>query len=303
MSPTGSSAASPQASSDRRSIEAERKEWICRGAAGFVVALLLWSFYRNQNDGVALLFLAPLIVGAVIVALRLPVVSNAVSSIENRLRAGATKASARQGKFARFFQRPFYRSCLALWRWTNPISDVHLRAGVRVTALIFVCAIAIALLAVAAYLIVAIVAFIIALVIIGWILSLLLGSNRSGTVSSVTRYTSDWFGQPKQEHFDNAGHKIGESRVETNLLGQTKLVTKDTDGNVVAESERDADWLGNPKTVHKDAEGNVTGESRPDTDWLGEPKTVYTDADGNVTGESREETDLLGRRKTVHYEK
>jgi len=302
MSPSGSSAASPQPSSDGRSAEVERQEWTYRGAVGFVAVLLLWLFYYNQDNGTALLFLAPLIVGAVTVALRLPGVSNAVNSIENRLRAGSAKASGRQGKFARFFQRPFYGSCLAIWRWTRRISDVHLRAGVRVTALIFVCAIAFALLAMAAYIIVAIVVFMIVLAIIGWVLSLS-GNSRPGTVRGVTRYTTDWIGRPKQEHFDNAGHKVAESKPETNWLGQTKLVTKDGAGNVIGESKLETDLLGRPKIVHKDAEGIVTGESKPRTDWVGKPKTVHTDPDGNATGESREETDLLGRRKTVHYEK
>jgi hypothetical protein len=238
----------------------------------------------------------------VIVALRLPAVSNAIGGIENRLRAGSAKASGRQGKFARFFLRPFYSSCLAIWRWTGRISDVHLRAGVRVTALIFTCAIAIAVLIMAAYIIVSIVVCIIFLAMLAWGLSMWLGNNRSGTVSSVTRYTSDWLGRSREEHFDGEGHKVAESKPETNWLGQTKMVTKDTESNVIGESKVQTNWLGDKKTVHTDAEGNVTGESRPDGDWLGKPKTVHTDPDGNVTGESREETDLFGERKTVRYE-
>jgi len=72
MSLTGSSVTSHRASSDRKSPEAERQEWIYRGVAGFVAVLLLWLLYRNRYDGGALLSLPPLIIGAVIVALRLP---------------------------------------------------------------------------------------------------------------------------------------------------------------------------------------------------------------------------------------
>lgn len=265
-----------------------------------VMVVLLWFLYRNQNDGAAALLLVPLIVGAAIAALRLPAVSGAVNAIENWLRSGSAKASARQGKFARFFQRPFFAFCLAIWRWTAHISDIHLRAGVRVTALIFVCGIAITLLLVAAYVIVAIVVIMVALAILGWVLSL---SGNSGKVKTVTRYRTDWIGRPKQEHFDSSGHKVGESRAEKDWLGRPKLVHKDAEGKVIGESKPDADWLGRPKVVHTDTEGHVTGESKPDTDWLGKPKTIHTDAEGNVTGESREETDLLGQRKTVHYEK
>ena len=265
-----------------------------------VTVLLLWLLYRNQNEGGAMLLLAPLIVGAVIVTLRLPAISGAVNAIENWLRAGSVKASARQGKFARFFQRPFFGFCLAIWRWTTRISDIHIRAGVRVTALIFVCGIAVTLLVMAAYIIVAIVVIVAAFAILGWVLSL---SGNSRKVKTVTRYTTDWVGQPKQEHFDDSGKKVGESRPEKDWLGQPKLVHKDAEGKVIGESRPDTDWLGQPKLVHKDAEGNVVGESRPETDLLGQPTTVHTDAEGKVTGESREETDLLGERKTVHYEK
>ena len=242
MSPSGSSAVSPQ------SHEAKRQELIYRGVAGIIGVLLFWLLYINRDDGGAILSLPPLIIGAAIAALRLAPVSNAIAGMEYRLRAGSEKAAARQGKFARFFLRPFYSACLAIWRWTDRISDIHLRAGVRVTALIFTCAIAVALLVMAAYIIFAIVICIVFLAILVWVLSLWLGEDRSsGTVTNVTRYTSDWFGQPKQEHFDNAGQKVAETKAETTWLGQTKLVTKDTEGNLIGESKPDTDWLGTPE--------------------------------------------------------
>ena len=86
--------------------------------------------------------IAPLIAGCLVAALRLAAVSGAVDSVEKWLRAGSAKAAAKEGKFARFFERPFYRASLAIWRWTAQIRDVHLRAGVRVTALILISGIA-----------------------------------------------------------------------------------------------------------------------------------------------------------------
>ena len=285
--------------SDSQSVKTDRQEWVYRSGAGFIIALLLWLAYRNRNDGGVLLLLAPLIIGAVITALRLPTLSGTVNSIENWLKRGSARAAAREGKFARFFQRPFFGSCLAIWRWTTPIPDVHLRAGVRATTLVFVCGIAVNIILIALWGIVVIAVILIGLAILGWILSL----SSSGERKVVTRYTTDWFGRPKQEHFDDSGQKIGESRPDTDWLGQPKMVHKDAEGNVVGESKPDTDWFGNPKTVHTDAEGTRIGDSAPDTDWLGTPKTVHMDADGNVNGESREEADIFGQRQTVRYDK
>jgi hypothetical protein len=284
---------------DRQSVKTERRDWIYRGGAGIIIAFLLWIAYRNRYDGGVLILLTPFMIGAVISALRLAHVSGTVNSIENWLRRGSARAAAREGKFARFFQRPFFGSCLAIWRWTARIPDVHLRAGVRATTLILVCGIAINFILIALYLVIAIVVIVIGFAIFFWVLSL----SGQGEREVVTRYTTDWFGRPKQEHFDEAGQKIGESRPDTDWLGQPKMVHEDADGNVVGESKPDTDWLGNPKTVHTDADGTRIGESAPDTDWLGTPRTVHKDADGNIVGESREEADIFGQRQTVRYDK
>jgi hypothetical protein len=285
--------------SDRQSGNTDRLEWIYRGSAGVIFALLLWFSYRNRYDGGVLILLAPFMIGTVIAALRLLPVSATVNSIESWLRRGSDRAAVREGKFARFFQRPFFGSCLTIWRWTARIPDVHLRAGVRATTLIFVCGIAINCILIALYVVVVIAVIVIGFAIFFWILSL----SSQGERKVVTRHTTDWFGRPKQEHFDETGQKIGESRPDTDWLGQPKLVHKDAEGNVVGESKPDSDWLGNPTTVHTDAAGTRIGESVPDTDWLGTPKTVHKDADGNVIGESREEADIFGQRQTVRYDK
>jgi len=277
----------------------DRQEWLYRGGAGLIIALFFWFVYRNRYDGGILILLAPLITGAAITSLRLTRVSGTVNSIENWLKRGSARAAERDGKFARFFQRPFFGSCLAIWRWTARIPDVHLRAGVRATTLIFVCGIAINVILIALYVVVVVAVIVIGFAIVLWILSL----SNQGERKVVTRYTTDWFGRPKQEHFDETGKKVGESRPDTDWLGQPKMVHEDAQGNVVGESKPDTDWLGNPKTVHTDAEGTRIGESVPDTDWLGAPKTVHTDADGNVIGESRDETDIFGQPQTVRYDK
>jgi hypothetical protein len=299
MSISESSVRPQDSTPDDQSTTADRQEWIYRGGAGLIIALLLWFAHRNRYDGGVLILLAPFMIGAVIAALRLTPVSGKVNSIENWLRRGSARAAEREGKFARFVQRPFFGSCLAIWRWTTPISDVHLRAGVRATTLIFICGIAINLILIALYIIVAIAVIVIGFAIFFWILSL----SSQGERKVITRYTTDWFGRPKQEHFDASGRKVGESVADTDWLGNPKMVNKDASGNIVGESRPDTDWLGNPKTVHTDADGTRVGESVPDTDWLGTPTTVHKDADGNVIGESRDETNIFGQPQTVRYEK
>jgi hypothetical protein len=303
MSSSESTATSASRTAHGVFAQTKHQEWIFRAIAGLTAILFLWFAYRSRNDGIIPLLLTPLILGAAVTALRLHAVSRSVNSIENWLNSGSARAAARQGKFARFFQRPFFAVCLAIWRWTTALPDPHLRAGVRLSALIFFCAIAITLLATAAYILVAIVVMLAIFALCLWLFLLWAGSESSETRTQVTRYTTDWFGRPKQEHFDKSGNKVGESKPTNDWLGRPKMVHTDAAGNVVGESSPDTDWLGNPKTVHKDAEGNVTGESRLDTDWLGQPKTVHTDAEGNVNGESREEKDILGRRQTVRYDK
>jgi len=303
MSNSESSATPADPTAHGLTSQTERQEWIFRAVAALAVILLVWLAYRARNDGAKLLLFAPFIVGAVITALRLHEVSGPVNSIENWLLAGSARAAQRQGKFARFVQQPFFSACLAIWRWTTTVADPHLRAGVRLAALILFCAITITLLVTVAYMVVVIVVALAIFALCIWLFLMWAGSGSSGSRTGVTRYTTDWFGHPKQEHFDNSGHKVGETKSDTDWLGQPKMVHTDADGNVAGESKPDTDWLGNPKTVHRDSDGNVTGESRPDTDWLGQPKTVHTDADGNVTGESRDETDIFGQRRTVRYDK
>ena len=75
MSPSGSSPKSPQPSPGEQPFEAGAQDWIYRGVAGLTAVFLLWLVYRNQNDGAALLFLAPFIAGAVVTALRVQIVS------------------------------------------------------------------------------------------------------------------------------------------------------------------------------------------------------------------------------------
>ena len=299
MSESDSSAILPESSPDVPHLEPSRREWIYRAAAGLCIVLLSWFTYRHRHDGGVLLLVAPFLIGAVITALRLQSVSGTVNSIEKWFKRGSARASEREGKFARLFQRPFFCSCLTVWHRTTPISDVHLRAGVRTTILIFICGIAINLFFMALYIFIVIAVLVIGFLIFGWILSL----SNPGSPKVVTRDTTDWVGRPKQEHFDETGQKIGESRPDTDWLGQSKMVHEDAEGNFVGESKPDTDWLGNPKTVHTNAEGTCIGESAPGTDWFGTPKSIHTDADGNIVGESREETNIFGQRQTVHYEK
>lgn len=91
---------SPQNSpSGGESVKIDRQEWIYRGGAGLIIALLLWFAYRNRYDGGVLILLAPFMIGAVIAALRWTLASVTVNSTKNWLRRGSARAAEHEGKF------------------------------------------------------------------------------------------------------------------------------------------------------------------------------------------------------------
>ena len=279
-----------------------RNEWIYRAVGAVVLVVLVWLAYRYRYDGMAVLLIAPFAIGALLAVLRLPAVSDALHRLENWFTRGRANAARSQGKWARFVKRPFFGCCGALWRWTAQVADMHLKAALRLTALIFVGVAVVGLAIMAAYILIVIAMIAIALSLIVGALYLWANSGSSGGKRTVTRNTTDWLGRPKQEHFVD-GEKVGETVHDTDWLGRPKLVHKDAEGHKTGESKPDTDWLGNPIMVDRDADGNKVGTSRPDTDWLGNPITVHRDADGNVIAESRPDTDWLGRPQSVREEK
>ena len=284
-------------------LTAEQLEWAYRGVAILVIVLLAWLSYRYRYDGSLVLLLLALEIGALIVALRLHAVSGAVHSIENWLNSGSARARDSDGKFARFFKRPFFSACLAIWRWTAPIPDPHLRAGVRLATLIIITGIAVVLLIMAIEILVAIAILILLIVVAGWFLSHSGNSGGRDDEETVTRHTTGFLGGRKDVHFDGADRKIAETTRETDWLGNPKLVRRDLDGNIVSESTPENDWLGNSKLVERDTDGTVISESTRESDWLGNSVTVQRDAEGNVIRESHEEEDIFGNKETVHENK
>lgn len=284
-------------------ISLEGRQWIYRGVAATVTALLLWLTYSVRNKGVATFLLTPLIMGTFVAALRFPGTSGFINLADKWLIERYSNAKTSNGKFSRFVARTFFGMCLTIWRRTEAVADPHLRAGLRLTTVVFISAATLSFVAMAVYLLVIVAVIVIGIAIALWALSLWAGTGSRGPRTVITRQPTDWIGQPRQEHFDVSGRKVGESRETRDWLGQPKTVHSDARGRVVGESRLTTDWMGDPKTVHRDTGGNVIGESRPDSDWMGAPKTVHRDAQGNVIGESREETNILGRSQTVRYEK
>lgn len=303
MSNTETHARTDPTDDSNGAVNSKRPVWALRAPSMAFTLAFIWLAFHLSRYGALSLLIIPLAVGSLVAALRLPAVTGRVNSIETWLHHGLAKSRGKQGAFVRFIQRPFFRVCLFSWRLAVSVPDEHVRAGARLAMLLLFWGIVTALLIVAAYAFVVIIFLIAALALVLWILMLWLGGGSAGKRVQVTRYGKDWFGQPKEEHFDTVGNKIGESTPTVDWLGRPKTVHRDTDGNIVGESKPDEDWLGNPKTVHRDTQGNSLGESKPDTDWFGNPKTVHTDADGNVTGESRDEADIFGKRRTVRYKK
>lgn len=266
-----------------------------------VVALGIVGFVWKADAGSQTLVFwiaLPLLVGAL-----LPIVSSAevtgkVEGWEQSFENAFQKASRKDGKFARYFQRPLFRGSSYLWRITQPLPNSHVRAGVRMALALYFWLTMIALLFVAAYVIIAVVVLIVILAIVGWILSLQDGRRSGGYSRTIRTFT----GRRKQEHYDSSGEKVGESIATTTLLGSPKTEHFDTSGNRVGESRPNTTWTGEPKVEHFDASSNKTGESRPNTTLLGEPIAEHFDEAGHKTGESRERKTLLGETVVEHTE-
>ncbi len=120
------------------------------------------------------------------------------------------------------------------------------------------------------------------------------------SASGHTKKTTDWLGRPKEEHFDEHGHKTGETRFEKDWLGRDVQVHYDESGTKVGETRRGQDWLGRDRAEHYDANGQSIGHSKDDTDWLGQPIQRHFEDAGTQVGVTRRTTGWLGRPQKEH---
>ncbi len=280
------------------SDNAEAREWLLRVVGGLATVGLVWlSVSIRSTLPVLLLLLLPLIAGTLVNTIRVSRLTEGITLVEKRVASGSEDLASQHGNVARFVRRPIYSAMLGVFRLTASVADIHFRAGIRLSAVLFIWAVAVALLATIAYIALAVILTVVVLAVIARVLGAIFPNS---TIVRFSRLTTDWMGRPKEEHFDASGNKLGESRPDTDWLGRPITVHTDARGKEVGESRTETDVLGGPIVVHSDAQGNKTGESRPEFDLLGRPTAVHTDVLGNIASESREEVDALGRPRSVH---
>jgi len=277
-------------------------------------SVLLISF--SDSPGVWALLLVPSWFGAFLPLIRSASLTAWADRWEEKLLAGHVRASDKDSKFSRYFSKPLYGGSLFVWRKTQPIADAHLRAGLRVSAVVYFTVFMVSLLIFVGYIVIGVVIAVAIIMFALWALSGGLSRRLSGGSHDysddesepmrpvqLSRLTTDFFGQPKTEHFDDRGNKVGESRPTTDFFGNPKTENFDEGGNRTGESRPTTDFFGNPKTENFDESENRTGESRPTTEFFGDPKVDHFDEDGSKTGESHPDKDFFGNPIVRHDKK
>lgn len=261
-----------------------------------------WLLFASDPAATAL-FLAPALIGSLWPLLRVPRLTAWTEKFALKFHASLTSAKKNTGKFATYFKAPLFSGSLFIWKKTEPVRDVHLRAALRVMALLYFGGMMVALLAMVGYVILVVVVGIAVVLFLLWLLGEMLSNSGGGRVRYTSRITTDWFGRRKEEHYDTSDKKIGESHATTDLLGQPKIEHFDADGEKTGESRPARDWLGSPKLDEHDVAGKKIGESRPTTDLFGDSVTEHFDNSNQKIGESRPDTDIFGNRIVRHTEK
>jgi len=275
---------------------------IARIVGGVTLIVILALAYFLSAGSAVLLFLLPILVGAVLPVLSLDPVTNKVESLELWIQRRRDKVRGKEGKFARFFSRPLYAGCLWIYRITEKIREPHLRAGARIATLLYFVWIMIALLMTVVYVVVALVF----VALIFWLISAIWGSSDRGRSSTggmawsrikTSRVREGVVGDNYVEHYDEKGHKVAETRKQDGFLGlDPHLEHVDASGKKIGESREDEGFLGlDPHTVHVDAGGMKVGETREKDGLLGlDPHDSHTDTDGKEVATSRRQNGFLG---------
>jgi len=160
------------------------------GAAFWVLLSLFWIWF-SEAPGAWALLLAPTLLGALWPLIRNPGMTSKLDLLEEKLQSKHQQAGAKTGKFAQYFTKPLFVGCLLIWRKTQPLADVHLRAGLRVAAIAYFAGVMVTLLLVVGYVIVVVVVVIAVLLFLLWLLGEALsrstGSGQAAPAKHSTR--------------------------------------------------------------------------------------------------------------------
>lgn len=130
------------------------------------------------------------------------------------------------------------------------------------------------------------------------------GTTRSGLpmYQAVSSREVDGLTGRRTEHYDEGGHKIGESRVRDGVMGKY-VEHYDERGKKTGES-RVREGLSENYVEHSEKGKGKVGESHKRESWFGlDTFTEHTDKEGEKTGESRKEEGWFGDIFTIHKQK
>ena len=280
------------------------------GAGIFALAAIVWIVFSRDPASWSLLL------GPAVIACVWPLAGNDgmttwAEKLEGWLKAKRAKAGASDGKLAKFFFRPLYGGSAWIWDKGAGIGNSHLRAGVRVGALLYFGSIMLFLGLMVGYIVLAVVLAFLFLMLALWLFSVANGGpdnegplprRRGGYPPRAreSRPTTDFFGNPKTDVYDKSDKKVGEMRPTTDFFGNPKVDVYDNTGKKVGEQRPTTDFFGSPKTDVYASDGSKIGESRPTTDFFGNPVEKHYDQAGNKVGESRPTTDIFGNPVVKH---
>ena len=270
---------------------------ILRAVCGLIVLAGLILGYHAQNGTFWVVLLGPVLVGLLFPLLQLRSWTNRVEAWEALLMKRRERARAADGKFARFFRRPFYACAGGIWRVSQRVGNPHVRAGMRVALSLYLVAISSFFLITAAYVIMAVVVMFLTLALIGWILSLS-GSSGKRPRRTTARKERDWFGNEKIVYTDETGSRVGTSREAVGIFGDRRTEHFDAVGKKTHETRQETGVFGEQMTVQYGQDGRAAGFAREEADLLGNQKLVYYDNEGRKTAESQETKDVFGNDVT-----
>jgi hypothetical protein len=169
---------------------ASRNRIAAAGTGALALLLIVWS-----GSIWAVLLLGPLLVGAVVAAVQSAAADSWIQDRASSFHRLRTWSEVRSGKFARFVVKPTASGSIWLWDRTAPVSDPHLRSGVRVASALYFWSLMLAVLAIAAYVVLIIALIVLAFVVLGWLLSQSGGgSTETSSYSRPQRSgSSSWF--------------------------------------------------------------------------------------------------------------
>lgn len=144
---------------------------ISRIVAGAWILVSVLLLCLAESPGAWALVLAPSWIGALFPLIRNADLTAWTESWEKKLLASHVRAREKTGRFARHFTKPLFGGSLFIWRKTQPLADTHLRAGVRITAVVCFTALMVTLLILIGYIVIGVVIAIAIVLFILWALS------------------------------------------------------------------------------------------------------------------------------------